>query len=126
MVAPLPIFWHMRHHNTNRKFGRKKDERKMLMRSLSLALIQRKKITTTEAKAKELRPFVEKLITKGRDGSLAAQRLIVSRLGSKEGARKLMNDIAPQYKKRTGGYTRITKLPRRSGDASKMAVIEFV
>lgn len=116
----------MRHHNQNRKFGRKKDERKALIRSLSLALIKHKKITTTEAKAKELRPFVEKLVTKGKDGSLATQRLMISRLGSKEGVRKLIHDISPQYKKRAGGYTRITKLPRRSGDASKMAVIEFV
>jgi large subunit ribosomal protein L17 len=116
----------VRHHNQNRKFGRKNDERKALIRSLSLALIRHKKIVTTEAKAKEMRPFVEKLVTRGKDSSLADQRIMISRLGNKEGVRKLINDIAPQYKKRTGGYTRIVKLPRRSGDASKMAMIEFV
>ena len=84
------------------------------------------KIKTTEAKAKELRPFVEKLITRGKASSLFTHRLLIARLGDKEGSRKIIDDIAPRYKEREGGYTRIVKLPRRVSDASPMAVIEFV
>ena len=116
----------MRHHVKNRKFGRKTDERKAFMRSLAQALIQREKIKTTEARAKELRPFVEKLISKGREGTLASRRIIISRLGDDNDVKKICDDISPRYKERSGGYTRITKLPQRPGDASKMAVIEFV
>ena len=117
----------MRHHNKNRKFGREKDQRKALLRALALSLIKHGKITTTEARAKELRPFVEKLVTKGKSESLASQRLIISRIGNnKRESKKLITEVAPRYKDRKGGYTRIIKLPRRSGDASKMAVIEFV
>ena len=116
----------MKHHNRNRKFGRKRDVRGALLRSLALSLVERGKITTTEAKAKELRPFIEKLVTHGKKRSLTSQRLIVSRLQSEIGTRKIMKDLAPRYQDRKGGYTRITKLPRRLGDASKMAVIEFV
>lgn len=116
----------MRHHNQIRKFGRKRNVRRALLRSLALSLVEKGKIVTTEAKAKELRPFVEKLLTHGKVGTLSAQRLIVSRLQNEKGTRKIMTDLAPQYKDRKGGYTRITKLPRRGGDASKMAVIEFV
>ena len=116
----------MRHHDRNRKFGRKRNVRRALLRSLALSLVEKGKITTTEAKAKELRPFIEKLVTHGKGGSLAAQRLIISRLQSEKGSHKIIADLAPRYQKRNGGYTRITKLPRRDGDASKMAVIEFV
>lgn len=117
----------MRHHNNVRKFNRKKNGRIALLKGLTLALIAHGKITTTEAKAKELRPIVEKLITKANIGTLASRRLVISRLYSlkKEGS-KLIDEIAPKYKGRSGGYTRITKLPRRAGDASKMAIIEFV
>lgn len=119
----------MRHHNANRKFGRDHAGRVALLRSLALALISREHIKTTEARAKELRPFVEKLVSRGRKGDLAARRLIISRLGGvsgEEGAKKIIADIAPRYMERAGGYTRVLKLPRRQGDASKMAVIEFV
>ena len=116
----------MRHHNKNRKFGREKNQRKALLRTLLLSLIAHKKITTTEAKAKEIRPLIEKLVTKGKVVSVFSQRSLVARLGSKKGAHTLITDIAPRYRERHGGYTRITKLPRRLGDASKMAVIEFV
>ena len=116
----------MKHHVKNRKFGRKTDERKAFMRSLARALILNEKIKTTEARAKELRPFIEKLITKGLEGTLSSRRMIISRLGSVEGVKKLCDDISPRYKERSGGYTRIVKLPARPGDASKMAVIEFI
>ena len=112
-----------------RKFGRDHAGRIALLRSLALALINEEHITTTEARAKELRSFVEGLVTKGRVGDLASRRMIISRLGGttgEAGAKKIIDDIAPRYKTRPGGYTRVIKLPRRGGDASKMAVIEFV
>lgn len=116
----------MKHHNKNRKFGRERDQRRALLKSLVNSLILHGKITTTEAKAKELRPVVEKLVTLARKESLANERLIISRIGTKKNASKLVKEIAPKYAARNGGYTRITKLPRRAGDASPMALIEFV
>lgn len=119
----------MKHHKSIRKFGRDQAGRLALMRSLALALITEEHIKTTEARAKELRPFIESLVTKGRTPDLASRRLIISRLGGttgEVGAKKIVDDIAPRYATRPGGYTRIIKLPRRGGDASKMAVIEFV
>jgi len=117
----------MRHHNNVRKFGRNKNQRNSFMKGLMLSLIAHGKIETTESKAKELRPMIEKLITKANVGTLASNRLVISRLYNlKSEANKLINEIAPKYKGRNGGYTRITKLPRRTGDASKMAIIEFI
>lgn len=117
----------MRHGRKNRKFGRKANVRRGFIRSLAVALLSYEKIKTTEARAKELRPYIEKLITKAKAGDLAARRLIRSRLGNQETlANKLVDEIAPKYADRAGGYTRITKLPPRQGDASPMAIIEFV
>jgi len=116
----------MRHHNKNRKFGREKDVRKALIKSLALSLVEKGKIRTTEAKAKELRPIIEKLVTRARKDDLASRRIIISKLGSQEGTKKLFEEIAPRYKKTAGGYTRIVKLPARTSDAAKMAIIEFV
>jgi len=116
----------MRHHNQNRKFGRETDARRALLKGLAVALIERGKIKTTVAKAKSLRPFVEKLVTRARRGDLASQRLIVARLGSLLATRNLVQEIAPRYAKRAGGYTRISKLPARASDGSPMAFIEFV
>ena len=83
------------------------------------------KIKTTESKARELRPYIEKMITKGRLGTIASRRGLVSEIGS-IGATKIVKDLSPKYIGRNGGYTRITKLPRRVSDGSTMAVIEFV
>ncbi|KKU82146.1 MAG: 50S ribosomal protein L17 [Parcubacteria group bacterium GW2011_GWA1_47_8] len=119
----------MKHHKAIRKFGRDHAGREALLRSLALALIDHEHVKTTEARAKELRSFIEGLITKGRKGDLASRRLIISRLGGmsgEAGAQKIIGEIAPRYTERPGGYTRILKLPRRLGDASKMAIIEFV
>lgn len=116
----------MRHHNANRKFGRERKVRVALLRSLAVSLIRDEKIKTTEAKAKEIRPYVEKLLTKGKNPTLAARRLITEKLGGVRAAKKLIDEIAPKYIKRTGGYTRIVKLSPRQGDASPMAIIEFV
>lgn len=119
----------MRHHNKNRKFGRDKNERRALLRSLAISIVRYGRITTTEAKAKELRPFIEKLITKAKDAkdNVPVRRSIISTLMNRNPeSKKLIEEIAPKYKDRNGGYTRILKLPQRSGDAAKMALIEFV
>ena len=116
----------MRHHKAKRTLGRSRDQRTALMRNLAESLILHGKIKTTEAKAKELRPFIEKLVTMARKGTLAARRTVASRLAREDVARKLVADIAPKYADRAGGYTRITKLSPREGDGAKMAVIEFV
>jgi large subunit ribosomal protein L17 len=117
----------MRHHSNVRKFGRTKSQRESLLKGLVLSLIAHGRIETTEAKAKEIRPMIEKLVTKANIGTLASRRLVLSRLYNLTAeANKLVDTIAPKYKGRAGGYTRITKMPRRAGDASKMAVIEFI
>lgn len=115
----------MRHHNANRKFGRKKNQRQALMKSLARSLVLKRKIKTTEAKAKELRPYTEKLITLGKKETLAARRLLISRVGD-DAAKKIVVTLVPEYKERKGGYLRITKMVRRTSDGSPMAVIEFV
>lgn len=118
----------MMHHNKIRKLGRTSGQRLALLRSLAISLIEREKITTTEAKAKELRPFIERLVTKAKENTLSSRRLVQSRLFNQDKtAKKLIEKIAPRYEKRAGGYTRVIKLGvQRKGDASKMAVIEFV
>jgi large subunit ribosomal protein L17 len=115
----------MRHHNANRKFGLPADARKALLRSLARNLIVREKIQTTEAKAKEIRPFVEKLVTRSRTNTLATKRYLVNQVG-RDGAKKLIETIGPKFADRKGGYVRVIKLPRRVSDASKMALVEFV
>ena len=116
----------MRHHNNVRKFGRETGQRSALMKALALSLVSHRKITTTEAKAKEILPSIEKHNTRAKIKTLASRRLLISRLGSVEGVKVLMDTLAPKYEKRAGGYTRIIKLPRRLSDGSAMAVIEFV
>ncbi len=116
----------MKHHKNNRSFGLKLNQRTALMRSLARSLVLHEKITTTEPKAKSLRPFVEKLITKGKLRTLAGTRDLISILGSESGTKKIVNTLAPRYADRKGGYLRIMKLPRRLSDGSAMAIIEFV
>ncbi len=98
----------MRHHNSKRKFGRDKNQRKALISSLALSLIVREKIKTTLPKAKELRPFIEKVVTQAKKGDLASRRLVIAKLSnrSKE-TKKLFEKIAPKYADRKGGYVRI-------------------
>lgn len=115
----------MRHHNANRKFGREKNQRAALLRSLAESLALRGKIKTTEPKAKELRPYIEKLVTLGKKQTLASRRLLEGRIG-RAAARKIAGELAAAYRERAGGYTRITKLAPRRTDASPMAIIEFV
>lgn len=119
----------MRHHNSVKKFGRQQGQRVALMRSLVNNLITHGRITTTEAKAKALRPTIEKLVTKARVADVAIIRDITALLGNnKVTTAKLVKEISPKYVGRPGGYTRIIKLGARSarGDASPMAVIEFI
>ena len=117
----------MRHHNANRKFGRSSNQRHALLKGLAASLITHGRIMTTEAKAKELRPNVEKMVTKAKNPTLAARRLLLSGFYNNEAVvTKLISDIAPRYTERAGGYTRIIKLTQRKSDASPMAVIEFV
>ncbi len=115
----------MRHHDNKRKFGRVKKVRDALLKSLALSLVLKGKIKTTDAKARELRPFVEKLVTSGRSNNVAAHRSLVAKIGS-VGAKKIISELSPKYEKVSGGYTRITKLPARLSDGSLMAVIEFI
>jgi large subunit ribosomal protein L17 len=116
----------MRHHSSKRKFGREMNQRDALIRSLSRNLINEGRITTTLAKAKSLRPFVEKLVTKAKTGTLASRRVVISRMHGEAEAKELFDTIAKKYKDRKGGYTRIIRLPRRKLDAAEMAMIEFV
>jgi large subunit ribosomal protein L17 len=118
----------MRHHKANRKFGRTTDQRTALIRSLVRGLILEDKIETTLARAKEIRPVVEKLITRAKNPTLAARRQIMSALGTHDltATKKLLETLGPKFQERVGGYTRITKLPVRASDAAPKAVIEFV
>ncbi len=117
----------MRHHDNTRKFGREKNGRVALLRGLAASLIEHGRILTTEAKAKEIRPKVEKLVTKAKNPTLANRRLLLSGLYNNEAVvGKLIADIAPKYADRAGGYTRITKIVQRKSDGSPMALIEFV
>jgi len=117
----------MRHHNKNRKFGRTKNQRKALISGLAISIVKHGKIKTTLAKAKELRPYIEKIVTRSKKDTLASRRLVSSKLGNQPSiSNKLFTDIGPKYKERAGGYTRIVKLAPRKSDASPMAIIEFV
>jgi len=115
----------MRKRKTGRKLARKRDQRRALKKSLAVSLVSKKRIKTTLIKAKELRPFIEKLVTKAKAGNLAATRHLLRYL-PKESVKKLVNEIAPQFQERPGGYTRIIKLGRRKSDNAKLAMIEFI
>ena len=115
----------MRHLKKGRKFHRSRDQRRALLRGLARELFLREKIKTTESRAKELRRFAEKLITRAKKGDLAAKRYLL-RFLAKNIVKKLMEEIAPRYQERKGGYTRIVRLGPRKSDGAKMAQIELV
>ncbi|MFM2374152.1 MAG: ribosomal protein large subunit ribosomal protein [Candidatus Parcubacteria bacterium] len=117
----------MQHKRKNRTLGRDRDERRALMRGLSVSLIEHGRIVTTLAKAKELRPLIEKMITTAKKDSVATRRTIASRLGTtqNEAVAKLFKDLAPKYLERPGGYTRIIKMGRTTAGREE-AVIELV
>ena len=116
----------MRHKLSHRKLNRTSSHRKAMFANMSSALIKHEQIRTTLAKAKELRPIVEKLITLGKKGSLHARRHAISRLAPDAYIDKLFGEVAKRYENRNGGYTRIIKDGNRYGDSAPMAYIELV
>ena len=116
----------MRHGISGRKLQRKTGHRHALLRNLAAALVKHEQIMTTAPKAKELRPYVEKLVTLAKRGGLSNRRLAMSRLGDETQLKKLFDVLAERYSDREGGYTRIIKAGIRASDASPMAIIEFV
>lgn len=116
----------MRHRKAGRKFGRNPSQRKAMLRQQAISLILNERITTTEAKAKELRSVVEKLVTIARDDSAHHRNLVMSRLDHKRSVARLFDVVAPRYEDVPGGYTRISKLGVRRGDAAPIVLIEFV
>ncbi len=116
----------MRHRKKGRALSRTASHKKATLRNMATALFQHERIETTMAKAKELRPFIERLITLGRRGDLHARRLVGRHIADREVLGKLFDDIAPRFTERPGGYTRILKLGTRRGDAAEMALIELV
>ena len=116
----------MRHGISQRKLSRKSGHRKALFRNMAAALIKHEQITTTLPKAKELRPYIEKLITLAKRGGLSNRRLAMSRLGDETQLKKLFDELAERYSDREGGYTRIVKAGYRDSDSAQMAIIEFV
>lgn len=115
----------MRKLNKGRTLSRKVGPRKMLMRSLANNFLIQEKIQTTEAKAKELKPMVERMITRGKTGTMADRRLLAASL-TPANVKKVFSEIAPRYKDRKGGYTRIIRLGARHSDGAKMVILELV
>ena len=116
----------MRHRRAGKKLGRDASHRKALYSNLAGALIEHGRITTTEAKAKAVKPFAEQMITLGKRGDLHARRLALAELRSQDVVHQLFADVAPRFAKRPGGYTRIVKLGPRKGDAAPMALVELI
>ena len=116
----------MRHQVQGRKLSRRREHRKLMLANLASSLILTGKVKTTDAKAKEVRPFVERLVTFARRGDLHARRIVLSRLRNTIAVKKLFDEIAPKFADRFGGYTRIIKLGFRHGDNSPVSLIEFV
>jgi len=115
----------MRHRNSGTILDRKKGPREALLKNLASSVILHEKVKTTKAKAKAIRPYVEKLITSGKTGSLAARRKLAATLGE-NAAKKILEVLAPRYAERPGGYLRLTNLGRREGDGAEMMQIEMV
>ncbi len=116
----------MRHQKAGRKFGRNPSQRKALLRQLAISMILHERMTTTEAKAKTLRGVVEKLITIARDDTPHHRRLVMSKIDHHVATAKLFDVIAPRFEAGGGGYTRISKLGPRKGDAAPLALIELI
>src|SRR5476649_728269 len=116
----------MRHNKSGRRLGRKTSHREAMFRNMVTSLLSHEKITTTDAKAKEIRSVAEKMITLGKRGDLHSMRLAASYIREKSVVTKLFASIAPRYKDRPGGYTRIIKLGIRQGDTAPISMIELV
>ena len=108
------------------RLGGSPSHQRKILANLTVQLIVHEKLTTTHTKAKDLRPYAEKIITRARSGDLHSRRLVLAKIGDNDAVTKLFDEVAPRYADRPGGYTRITKLGPRRGDASEMAVIELV
>ena len=116
----------MRHRIKQRKLQRTSSQRTALLSNLAASLLEHEQITTTLPKAKELKPYVEKLITLGKKGDMASRRRAISKIRDEEVVAKLFNVIAPRYKDRNGGYSRVMKFGHRFGDGGDKAIIELV
>ena len=116
----------MQHNRAGRKLGRTTAHRKALFRNQLSSLITHERIQTTLPKAKDLRPLIEKMVTLGKRGGLHARRLALKTIPEAVTVKKLFEEIAPRFKERAGGYTRILKLGRRQGDGAEMAILEFI
>ncbi|MCB5288079.1 MAG: 50S ribosomal protein L17 [Candidatus Cloacimonetes bacterium] len=116
----------MRHRLEGRKFGREMDARRLMMRNLCKSMVEHGQINTTLAKAKEMRRFVERLVTYGKNDTVHSRRLAYSVLGNRDLVKKLFDEIAPAFATRNGGYTRVLKAGFRKGDNAPMAIIQFV
>jgi large subunit ribosomal protein L17 len=116
----------MRHLNQGRKLNRTSSHRKALFKNLVLSLIRHERIKTTDAKAKELRRYADRMVTLGKRGDLNGRRLAFAFLQSRDAVKKLFDEIAPRFKERPGGYTRVIKFGVRRGDAAPLSVVEFV
>jgi large subunit ribosomal protein L17 len=116
----------MRHLKSGRKLSRTSAHRKALFRNMVTSLLDREQVQTTDAKAKALRPFVDRMITLGKRGTLHARRQALAFIRSEDVVKKLFDDVAQRFKERPGGYTRIVKLGVRHGDAAPMSLIELV
>jgi len=116
----------MRHRHGYRKLSRTSSHRAALLKNLSIALIERERIETTLAKAKTLRSVFEKMVTRAKTGDFNAHRAVFAKLQDKGATKKMVEEIAPRYAERNGGYTRIIKTRQRRGDSAEMAIIELV
>ena len=115
----------MRHLNQGRKLNRTSAHRKALFRNLVLSLVRHERLKTTDAKAKELRRYADRMVTLGKRGDLAARRLAYNFMQSRDAVKKLFDEIAPRFMDRAGGYTRVVKFGMRRGDAAPLSIIEF-
>jgi large subunit ribosomal protein L17 len=115
----------MRHLKAGKRLGRSSAHRLALYRNLVAELVKRDRIETTDAKAKELRRIADRMVTLGKQGTLAARRRAAAYMRSPQAVRRLFDDVAPRFQDRPGGYTRVTKLGLRTGDAAPMSIIEF-
>jgi len=116
----------MRHAKKGRKLGTNASHTKAILRGLARALLTHERIKTTETRAKEVRPLVEKIITWGKKGDVHSRRLALAELGDRELIHRVFADVAPRFAERPGGYTRIMKLGPRKGDSAPMVIIELV
>lgn len=116
----------MRHRVHYKGFNRRRNHRDLMFKNLVVSLVDNERIRTTLAKAKELRRHIEKAITKGKDGTLHARRVLISKLSNTTAVEKIVADLSKRFDKREGGYTRIVRLGKRPGDLAEMAYIEFV